>query len=121
MGVRPNAGVPRGRARVAMPTSGASRMPARQPLRGRRRPASGPAVSGVQVGGGSGRALARFDAQTQSGGLKFSGPFSHLCCRLVWHATDRCPGIMVTTVLTFFGNVPSGGADWRPRRYLYNG
>ena len=47
--------------------------------------------------------------------------FSHLCCRLVWHAADRCPGITVTTVLTFFGNVPSGGADWSPRRYLYNG
>ena len=47
--------------------------------------------------------------------------FWHLCCRLVWHAADRCPGITVTTVLTFFGNVPSGGADWSPRRYLYNG
>ena len=41
--------------------------------------------------------------------------------QLVWHATDRCAGITATIVLTSYGNVPSGGNDWRPRRYLCNG
>ena len=58
--------------------------------------------------------------RVEAGTWTFSAQFSHLCFQLVWHATDRCPGITATTVLTLFGNVPSGGADWRPQRYLYN-
>ena len=51
----------------------------------------------------------------------FSATFSHLWFQLVCHAADRCPGIRATTILRLFGNEASGGTDWRPRRYLYNG
>ena len=103
-----SANAQRGRAQVAMPTSGASRTPARHPLRGRRRPAS---TSPGTWGPGGGRPAERWRGLMPEHRVE---AFSHLCCRLVWHAADRCPGITVTTVLTFFGNVPSGGADWSP-------